>query len=354
MSKGKPYDTRRYFAQNCPFVLPALLLAFIIVNYYIFVFITILDRMKVHFKSTVLVLLFNVSFIMFLVTFIVTARSDPGSVPRFYNYYNNIENGSNPAPQNKVCKVCQAAKPERCHHCSICGKCVLNMDHHCPWVNNCIGYQNKKFFILMLTYIVLTVLIAICGAAYEVFILIQHILDSGFTDLVMSDYLLLGSFASNVVALYNVTKFLMYHLDLVKTNRTTLEDLDLQRGKQLPEYSQGSYSNYLQVCGEPNLIWLCPFFTQQSSPTIDGFNWPRRPQIHSQPVQSQPQQLDESYLDNSKSIHNSSFQVSPLLNNTLLYPVNNNLPRASIAPVTNNSSSTHQQNVQHHAYFTYA
>jgi palmitoyltransferase len=27
------------------------------------------------------------------------------------------------------------------------------MDHHCPWVNNCIGYENKKHFILLLIYV---------------------------------------------------------------------------------------------------------------------------------------------------------------------------------------------------------
>lgn len=30
--------------------------------------------------------------------------------------------------------------------------CVVNMDHHCPWLCNCIGYANKKYFILFLTY----------------------------------------------------------------------------------------------------------------------------------------------------------------------------------------------------------
>lgn len=44
-------------------------------------------------------------------------------------------------------------KPPRTHHWSICDWCIARMDHHCPWMNNCIGYSNMKQFILFIMYV---------------------------------------------------------------------------------------------------------------------------------------------------------------------------------------------------------
>ena len=46
--------------------------------------------------------------------------------------------------------------PPYVHHCATCRKCVVYMDHHCPWVNNCVGFYTQKLFFQFNFYGILT------------------------------------------------------------------------------------------------------------------------------------------------------------------------------------------------------
>ncbi|KAJ8266964.1 hypothetical protein GJAV_G00136680 [Gymnothorax javanicus] len=54
------------------------------------------------------------------------------------------------------CHTCKTARPPRAGHCRICGLCVRRLDHHCVWINNCVGQSNHCCFVVTLVLFLLT------------------------------------------------------------------------------------------------------------------------------------------------------------------------------------------------------
>ncbi|CAD8208119.1 unnamed protein product [Paramecium pentaurelia] len=53
------------------------------------------------------------------------------------------------------CLVCQAHVQDKTKHCWSCNKCVSLFDHHCIWLNNCVGDQNYSYFFILVIFLVI-------------------------------------------------------------------------------------------------------------------------------------------------------------------------------------------------------
>uniref|UniRef100_A0A182FLA1 Palmitoyltransferase n=1 Tax=Anopheles albimanus TaxID=7167 RepID=A0A182FLA1_ANOAL len=157
----------------------------------------------------------------------------------------------------RFCEKCRLIKPDRAHHCSVCGVCVLKLDHHCPWVNNCINFTNYKYFILFLGYALLYCLyIAFTTVAYMELIWTGKI-DGRFHILFL--FFVSVMFAISLVSLFG------YHCYLVLLNRTTLESFRTPifryGGPDKNGFSLGKASNFQEVFGDDRRLWFVPVHT---------------------------------------------------------------------------------------------
>ena len=177
------------------------------------------------------------------------------------------------------CPFCGQFKPERCHHCSLCQKCILRMDHHCPWVNNCVGFRNYKFFYLFLFYAAITLGFVIGTTISRLAVVSSVGSRAGVVYIV--NISIDGLFFLSTSALF------LYHSHLIVTNRTTLESTEygVERRKSIFAsqgfaedmlddsnlYDLGKLANIQQVLGKNPLTWFLPIFTTQG----DGVTFPK-------------------------------------------------------------------------------
>lgn len=103
-------------------------------------------------EVVVLLIFFNVTF-----NFLDCALKSPGVPNEKMPIASDLESGHSSVPrgaydQYRFCVFCQTPKPPGAHHCRICRKCILDMDHHCPFIGNCVGRLNLRSFILFLAW----------------------------------------------------------------------------------------------------------------------------------------------------------------------------------------------------------
>lgn len=104
---------------------------------------------------------------MLFYSFYKAWKSDPGTITATHGERKRIivnlaEDGC--LDFKSFCPTCLVRRPIRSKHCSICDCCVARMDHHCPWVDNCIGVDNHASFMIYLFSVIVCYTYIMYGA----------------------------------------------------------------------------------------------------------------------------------------------------------------------------------------------
>ncbi|XP_057307130.1 palmitoyltransferase ZDHHC14-like isoform X1 [Hydractinia symbiolongicarpus] len=229
-----------FFAFDCPFLTEELSIAIPIVGAWLFIFV--------------------------MATLLRTAFSDPGIIPRASAdeaaYIEKslaaptVEPGVYRPPARQIdveikgqviklkyCFTCKIFRPPRASHCSMCDNCVERFDHHCPWVGNCVGKRNYRYFYLFLVSLsFLCVYIFACNVAHLV---LRSNKKNSFLDALKETPTSALVSIICFFSVWSVVGLAGFHTYLVSSNLTTNEDIKgtwaAKRGeKNENPYSRGS------------------------------------------------------------------------------------------------------------------
>ncbi|KAG5344173.1 ZDHC5 Palmitoyltransferase, partial [Acromyrmex charruanus] len=208
----------------------------------------------------------------------------------------------------KWCVTCKFYRPPRCSHCSVCNHCIETFDHHCPWVNNCIGRRNYRyffFFLLSLSFHMLSIF-GLC-----LYYLLEHKEQLSEVNTIVA-LILMGVVMLLFIPIFGLTGF---HVVLVSRGRTTNE----QKGDfwglicgghwRYPGYVTGKFNGGYNPFSRGCLRNCCHTQFGPQYPSLlkpDKYSGKRRGACASEISTIGSENQVKTYMDSSNGVRNAS------------------------------------------------
>ena len=199
---------------------------------------------------------------------------------------------------NQVCNYCHIRTFIRATHCLICDECILFKEEHCPYIANCIGFNNIQYFINLIFW-------CIFGLIYYLILCIKYFIYLNVKISLFPLIILISDFAINIMILKTLVQKLYKLLYNIYNNITQYErqfEDDNNGQKKHNLFNLGFLTHFYYIIGPTPFHFIFPlpkiktYGNDENCPIFLKCKFPNRLELVKFLSKKQPKYKD--FLDN--------------------------------------------------------